>query len=324
MSDAMLSGPPMISIVIPVRNEGARIRQAIASFTGGRSRPFPLEFVIVDDASSDGCCADLAVSEFAGSEVIITVIRLDRWSGIPFARNTGAFRAAAPVLLITDANVRATKGWDIPLFREIRPDRALAVTIADEASCWKGYGCLLDLPSMGVKWIRDPGAFDGWVPVASCAGTVIHKALFRKLGGYDTAMPVYGAAEPEFSVRLWLSGATIRNVRDMVFYHRFRPAEERRPFLEHIRLLQVKNYLRFGLLYLNQEDIGAMIRYWEDSNPCCLSRALYELDMDEIAARRQYLQQRLPYQLYRLTGFFSLPDLQMPEIQKHEQPVERS
>src|ERR1700733_5614353 len=95
---------PLISIVIPVRNEGRRLRQTILSFLQGRSRPIPIEFVIVDDASDDGCCE--GICELSTHRSPIKIIRLDNWSGIPFARNTGANHAEAPILFITDANVR--------------------------------------------------------------------------------------------------------------------------------------------------------------------------------------------------------------------------
>jgi len=285
---------PAISIVIPVRNEGTRIADTIRSFVTGRSSAFPLEFVIVDDASSDGCCDNLALlADITGQNVVIQKTRLETWSGIPYARNLGAQLANAPVLLITDANVTAGPGWDVPLFESIAPDLALCVTIADKASAWKGYGCVLDVPTMGIKWLSAPGIFDNYVPVSPCTGTVIYKDLFMRLGGFDTAMPVYGAAEPEFSVRLWLYGASIKNIPDLVFYHRFRPAAERRPFLDMINLVEIKNYLRFGLLYLNDGGISDMLDYWDGVNPANFNTAFNELDWREIKTRRAYLNESL-------------------------------
>jgi glycosyltransferase involved in cell wall biosynthesis len=227
--------------------------------------------------------------------VSVRVIRLDRWSGIPLARNTGAAYASAPLLLITDANVRAGLNWDIPIFREIRYDVALCATIADMNSAWRGGGCMLDLPSMGIRWLTVAAGPEQYVPVSPCTGTVIYRELFNKLGGFDTNMPVYGAAEPEFSVRAWLYGARIKNIPDLVFYHRFRPAEERRPFLNRINYLQVRNYLRFGWLYLGDGDIREMNSFWQMHEPDGFAQAVAALDYSEIGSRRRYLRSRLKY-----------------------------
>ena len=297
---------PVVSIVIPVRNEGKRIQEAILSFINGRSRLFVMEFIIVDDASVDSCCDNL---NFIGNEqnlAIVKVIRLNKWSGIPLARNIGATNATAPILVITDANVNAGIGWDIAVFREIKPYIALCATIADKNSDWRGYGCMLDQRSMGIKWLKTQRIFNGFVPVSPCTGTVIYKDLFMQLGGFDTAMPVYGAAEPEFSLRLWLYGAQIKNVTDLIFYHRFRPDEERKPFLEQINLVQVKNYLRFGMLYLSNDEITDLFAYWERLDPSVFYQAFSNLDQHEIMSRGNYLRQSLKYNLTWFTNLFHL------------------
>jgi glycosyltransferase involved in cell wall biosynthesis len=286
---------PVISIVMPVRNEGERVAKAILSFSSGRSRLFPMEFVIVDDVSSDGCCN--ALEELLTLEkdaVRITVIRLDSWSGIPFARNIGAANAQSPILFITDANVEACQRWDIPVFRDLRPKRALCAAIAEKGSSWIGYGCLLDLPTMGVKWLSDPRDLGGIVPVSPCTGTVLPAALFRKLGGYDTAMPAYGAAEPEFSVRLWLYGAEIIICPDLVLTHRFRPSEERRPFLDQIESIQIKNYIRFAMLYLDNNELTDVLNHYSKISPMQFKKALHELQNDPgLGERRSHLQKEL-------------------------------
>ncbi len=305
-----MQNDPLISIVIPVRNEGVRIEEAILSFIDGRSKLFAIEFVIVDDASDDGCCEFLNFFfDDKKSLVNIKVVRLNTWSGIPLTRNTGAKHATASILIITDANVKACKGWDIPIFRDIKPNIALCATIADKDSAWRGYGCVLDLSSMGIKWLTEPGLFNDYVPVTPSTGTVIYKDLFMKLGGFDTAMPVYGAAEPEFSLRLWLYGGQIKNVPDLIFRHRFRPDEERKPFLDQINVIQLKNYLRFGLLYLNNPEINNMLGYWKQANPLNFYGALDDLNKDEITMRRYYLQNNLKYNFDWFSNLFQLKQL---------------
>jgi glycosyltransferase involved in cell wall biosynthesis len=286
---------PVISIIIPVRNEGDRIKNTINTFAFGRSTLFHLEFVVVDDASEDGCCTLLEnLLSWERDAAIVRVIKLEQWSGIPFARNVGANYAQAPILFITDANVAICQNWDIPLFRHLHPGKVLSAAVADTVSSCIGYGCVLRLPSMGVSWMSNPYEFEGDIPVSACAGTVIYTALFKKLGGYDTSMPLYGAAEPEFSVRLWLYGAQIIICPDLVLWHRFRPAEERNPFIKHIEFLQIKNYLRFALLYLNNSDIKATLHHYFISSPTLFKQAMQYLETDyTIMKRKNHLQKVL-------------------------------
>src|SRR5437868_4360047 len=103
---------PAISVVIPARNEGIRIARTIESLAARRSQLFPLEFIVVDDASEDRCCSQLEELLAWDDTISVRVIRLEKWSGIPYARNLGATYARAPILLITDANVESCSGWD--------------------------------------------------------------------------------------------------------------------------------------------------------------------------------------------------------------------
>ena len=301
---------PTISVVIPARNEGQRLAAAVCSIAAGRSWLFPLEIVVVDDASSDGCCEAVRdLFTWARDRVYLRVIRLETWSGIPYARNRAAFAARGQVLFITDANVVFQSGWDLPIIRRLRPQVVLCATIADAASPFRGYGCYLEFPSLGVWWLRSPNSFGGYVPIAPCAGTILYTSLFRQLGGYDTAMPVYGAAEPEFSVRLWLSGAEIVIAPDLVLTHRFRPPAERKPFLQRIAAVQVRNYLRFALLYLDERELLETIRHYAIGAPEFTQAALSSLDHGDVWRRRDELQRALPLEFdwfarrFNLDGF---------------------
>jgi glycosyltransferase involved in cell wall biosynthesis len=199
-----------ISLIIPVRNEGERTIRAVRSFLAGRSHTFPLEVIIVDDASTDGGCESLA-QEFAEfPDVEVRVCALPQWSGIPYARNRGAELAKHPIFIITDANTCVGPNWDLAIQRRFSRNRLLAGTILDRRNHhFRGYGCALLLPSMGVVWLASPDEYDGYVPVSACTCTVIDRDLFFRLGGYDEALPLYGAAEPEFSVRAWLIRFTL-------------------------------------------------------------------------------------------------------------------
>ncbi len=304
-----LSGSPLISVVIPVRNEGARLLAAISSIVAGRSSLFPLQIVLVDDASTDGCCDGLARTWTSAQQAVrLDVVRLPRWSGIPYARNAGAAAAHAPILFITDANVLFPRNWDLPIRQHIGPNRVLCATIADIDSSFCGYGCSLLIPSMGVEWISDPRRYGGYVPISPCSGTAITADLFRRAGGYDTAMPIYGAAEPEFSVRLWLCGAEIVALPDLILQHKFRPPAERQPFLGAIGKVSLRNYLRFGMLYLDSQRITQMLHYYSGGSPSHVTEALQSLSSDDVWQRRRILEERLPRRFSSFVDRFGIRD----------------
>jgi len=303
------SGRPSVSVIIPVRNEGQRVQAAVASIVEGRSCAFPLQIVLVDDDSSDDSCTSLPnLYSWSRDHVQLDVIRLPRWSGIPYARNCGVSAARARILFITDANVRFPPGWDLPIREHIRPNRVLCATIANMDSPFRGYGGTLHIPSMGFDWLSTPTVFGGYVPLSPCTGTVLSTDLYRRAGGYDTGMPVYGAAEPEFSVRLWLSGAEIVCLPDLVLQHRFRPASERRPFLEAISGMQVHNYLRFGLLYMDRPRVLQLLQYYASTAPHTFEKALRQVWAGDVWHRRDVLQRSLPARFDFFVRRFGLRD----------------
>jgi glycosyltransferase involved in cell wall biosynthesis len=295
MEVSAVRGKPFVSVVIPVRNEGERLHTAVTSIVEGRSRVFPLQIVLVDDNSSDGACAWLPHQyTWARDGVQIDVIRLPRWSGIPYARHRGISAALASTLFITDANVIFPSGWDLPIREHIRPNRVLCATIADMNSFFVGYGGTLHIPSMRFDWLRTPTAHGGYVPISPCTGTILSTDLYCRAGGYDTSMPVYGAAEPEFSVRLWLLGAEIVSLPSLVLQHHFRTVAERRPFVEAIGHLKVHNYLKFGLLYLDRPRVLQLFEYYASTAPSLFQTALQRVCRGDIWHRRALLKRNLP------------------------------
>jgi len=308
-ASGLLSPRPVISVVIPVRNEGPRLHAAVASIVSGRSSPFPLQIILVDDFSADGCCDGLSDTwSRSGDLVRVDIVPLPHWSGIPFARNAGAAAAQAPILFITDANVLFPPNWDLPIRERIAANRVLCAAIADLDSPFCGYGCTLLVPSMGVGWIRDPRLYGGYVPISPCSGTAITAELFRRAGGYDTEMPVYGAAEPEFSVRLWLCGAEIVSMPDLVLHHRFRPPSERQPFLDAIGKVLLRNYLRFGMLYLDQQRIAQLMHYYSQQSPLHFTEVMQSLSAGDVWKRRRLLEERLPLRFPSFAERFAIRD----------------
>jgi len=307
----------VLSVVIPARNERDRLAGTIGSFIRGRTTRVPLEFVIVDDASDDGCCTRLA-DDLPGLDapaVSIRVIRLDERAGVPRARNVGGFAARGDVLFITDAHVTVSPGWDDVALSHLLENRILAASIADPGSQFRAYGCTLVVPFMGTHWVRQPVECQADMQVAACPGTVLYASLFRSLGGYDHGMRLYSAAEPEFSVRAWLAGAEIIAVPELVVQHRFKAPDERREFLDGLRPSMIHNSLRFGLLYLSEQAVLQMVRYFALKFPGQVQEAIGMLVGTDAWQRRAELQQQLRHDFSWFIERFALTDSAGHKIQ---------
>jgi hypothetical protein len=196
----------------------------------------------------------------------------------------------------------------VQVLENLLENRILAATIADPNSQFHGYGCRLAVPFMGTYWNKEPLRSTKEVRVAACIGTVIHRALFNELQGYDSGMRLYGAAEPEFSVRAWLSGAEVVCVPGLKLYHRFKPKPERDSFMQEVRPSMVHNGLRFGLLYLSDASCMQMIRYYSLKFPAFVPQALRILQASDVWQRRAWLHDNLQRDFSWFVEKFSVCD----------------
>lgn len=285
---------PDVSVLIPARNEGSRLSGTIEAIAGARTTDARVEFVIVDDASEDGTVESLvsAVPRLLEQPRIdIRVCRLDSHAGIYGARNQAAGLATADVLFMTDAHVRFSLGWDEHVLRNARTDRIHAATTTQEGTGFRGFGCSLVVPLMGTAWNREPLASSTPVHVAACHATVVTRELFERLGGYDPGMILYGAGEPELSIRAWLHGADVVALPEVEVLHRFKAREEMSDFLSSMRPYWVQNCLRFGLLYLSEAGCLQLLRHYARASPFFHS-ALRSIERSDVWERRRYLEAR--------------------------------
>ena len=103
-SDIPLENPPLVSVILPARNEAHNIARCVSSIL---STTYPnLELIVVDDSSTDGT-AQLARDAAAGDPRarIVTAPPLpEGWFGKQWACATGAKVARGSMLQFTDAD----------------------------------------------------------------------------------------------------------------------------------------------------------------------------------------------------------------------------
>lgn len=111
-----------IAAIIPTRDNGTDLRQAVISLRETAIAPERLQFVLVDNGSREASTA--AIIEELRTDATVSVLRLDEpfnWSRLS---NEGANTSDAPILLFVNDDVTMlTSGWDDRV-RELlgRPD----------------------------------------------------------------------------------------------------------------------------------------------------------------------------------------------------------
>lgn len=300
-----------ISVLLPVRNEGPRLAETILAIARARTTRARVEFVVADDQSDDDTAAHLrarADELLAQPRIDIVVSHLDERHGVPRARNHAARRASAPVLFITDSHVQVSEGWDALVLEHVGQRQIVAGVITEANTPFKGYGCRLVVPFMGTYWNREPVTEPSPVQIAACPATAITRELYQRLGGYDPGMRLYGAAEPEFSVRAWLNGAQILLHPGLEVSHRFKPKAEREAFIEEVRPCMVHNSLRFGLLYLNEAGCLQLLRYHARKFPNLFDEAIRMVEDSDVWSRREAIERDRLHDFDWFVRHFELKD----------------
>lgn len=103
-SDIPLANPPLVSVIVPARNEAHNIARCVSSIL---STTYPnLELIVVDDSSTDGTVeiAREAAEDDPRARVITCPPLPEGWFGKQWACATGAKVAHGSVLQFTDAD----------------------------------------------------------------------------------------------------------------------------------------------------------------------------------------------------------------------------
>jgi glycosyltransferase involved in cell wall biosynthesis len=281
---------PDISVLIPARNEKSKVAATIKAISRARTSGARVEFVVVDDASTDGTVTDLVAaipSLMEESKIDVRVCSLDRRVGNFQCRNQAAAIASADIFFITDAHVEFSEGWDEEVLRHMHPNRMLAATVTQKDTPFRGYGCSLLVPLMRTSWNQQAREA---VPVSVCSATIIGRELFQKLGGYDPGMLLWGGGGPEFSVRAWLHGAEVCSLASVEVQHEFKTPQVFANFMASIRLYWVHNCIRFGLLYLTELGCLQLLRYYARAFPAFFQQALQLIEDSDVWIRRAALE----------------------------------
>ena len=129
-SDVPLDNPPLVSVILPARNEAHNIARCMSSIM---STTYPnLELIVVDDSSSDGT-AEIA-REVATGDPRVRVVTCpplpDGWFGKQWACAAGAKLASGSVLQFTDADTVHSPDLVPRSVKAMRARRAQLLSVA--------------------------------------------------------------------------------------------------------------------------------------------------------------------------------------------------
>lgn len=198
---------PTLSLVIPSYNRADLIGATLDSALAQRL-PF-LEIIVVDDGSTDHTAEVLA--GYAGR---VTVIGLAN-AGVQNARNTGVAAARGDYVVLCDSDDLLE-----PAFAA-----TMAAWLAQHPAYDAVYSNFVTFDERGVHAdkfsLAPPGFFDGavlddgfWRDVPDLyrrtvdyqplfpSGSVIRKAFYQRIGGYDVRFNGVGGEDWEFTLRL--------------------------------------------------------------------------------------------------------------------------
>lgn len=131
---AVLSGP-LVSVIIPARNESRTIGTVLGTVLASSYRP--LEVIVVDDRSTDDTAARTAAIAAADARVrLLDGESLpEGWFGKPWACAQGAGAARGAILVFTDADTRHAPDLLAHAVGALQAERADLLTISPRQRC---------------------------------------------------------------------------------------------------------------------------------------------------------------------------------------------
>jgi glycosyltransferase involved in cell wall biosynthesis len=197
-----------VSIVIPCFNQGAMLREALASVEQVRNANL-LEVIIVDDGSSEAETRKI-LSELEQTDYRV-VPQPNR--GLGAARNAGIRLAKGEFILPLDSDNRVRGVYLNEAVSVLEKNPNVGVVYADAEYFGERNG-RWDVPEFDLLSLIRTNFID------ACA--LYRKSLWEEVGGYDEHMPWMGWEDWEFWLRVASHGGTFVHLPQVGFDYRVR------------------------------------------------------------------------------------------------------
>ncbi|MFF1353319.1 glycosyltransferase [Streptomyces sp. NPDC058297] len=245
-----------LSVVVPSRNEGRRLRQTVSEIVDGDlGTGITLrEVIIVDDQSSDGS----AEGEFPS---IVKVVRPDKRLGVARAKNFGATFVTGDFVVWSDAHIGVPPGWAAQLIDELKAEDVGAVSPGIqgmEADSRIGYGGTWATgdPSLNWRWLSKAGTAAYEVPLLPGGFMAMRRDVLERTQGFDGKLGTWGEEDVEISLRLWAMGLKCLAIPDVAVRHAFKSDAG----VTSDGGMLIYNKLRVAALHLPDERFTAFVQ----------------------------------------------------------------
>jgi glycosyltransferase involved in cell wall biosynthesis len=249
-----LTTTPLISVVMPVYNALPFLNESIKSILEQTFSNF--EFVILDDASTDGSVELLR--EWASRDQRIHLYESDTWLGLSGSSNAVVAKARAPIVARMDADDiahpdRLRRQWDV---LEGQPDIALVGTLCNG----------IDASGREVR-PRDRWRLvrrSRYIPFPH-GSAMFRREVFDQVGGYDEAAA--GGEDQDLFLRMAACGRVV-TLPDVLYSYRYH-SNNATLFNGKRAVADSKNGQALAAFYM----LGAM-RLWAGNPPMLLEPML--------------------------------------------------
>ena len=204
-----------LSIVIPVRNAAATLREQLEALANADQPSNGFEVIVADNGSSDGT-ADV-VTDFA-DRLSMRVVDAGARRGSNFARNCGVTEARHERILLCDGDDEVDATWLTAMEAAFGAGHELVAGPIDyvrlnspDVRAWRGA----DRASTAVVL--------GFLRAGHGANMGFTRSLFERIDGFDEDFE-FGGPDIEFCWRAQLAGATLHTQEDAVVHYRLRPS----------------------------------------------------------------------------------------------------
>ncbi len=205
--------PVELSIVMPVRNGEATIRQQLDALVVAEKPDLRFEIVIADNGSID---ETRAIALSYADRLPIRVVDASRAPGINVARNCGVASGTGRWILLCDCDDVVDPGWITSMVAAFRSGSELVggpidyMRLNDEAvRGWRGArGATVQVQV-------------GFLPSAHGANCGFSRRVYDTLGGFDEFFTV-GGEDTEFFWRAQLAGVPLHPVPNAIVHYRLR------------------------------------------------------------------------------------------------------
>jgi GT2 family glycosyltransferase len=209
--DTSSYNPPLLSVVIPVRNGATTLPLQLQALANQRSAPM-FEIVISDNGSEDNLKTVLQDAAQSWPSLNLRYIDSSSRRGVSHARNAGARVALAPHIAFCDSDDVVCLDWV----------RAIAAGLQHS----DGVGGSLEECSLNDERARPQARAGsslpvglGFLPYAVGANCGVRRDVWERLNGFDENF-LHGAEEVDFYWRLQLAGYRLSFVPAAVVAYR--------------------------------------------------------------------------------------------------------